>query len=420
MEKEEIMRRPAIRSGIGCWNYYVSSMTFKQVADFVKMPDEIYTSKKLSDMMQRSITDNVNELVKYIKNEKEHFFNALILAVYDGSPQWYEGVFEYEDEEFYNIGVLEFNKESGVKIFPVDGQHRVAAIKKIDEEELEKNPEEIPVIFIAHINDKEGIMRTRRLFTTLNRYAKPVKLNEIIALDEDDIVAIVTRELIEDGSVFSESNIAFSKTESTKDTDQDTFTNIITLYKCNDYLLKAFFIDNDIKTKDAEYKRYRKSNDEINAFQKYCEDFWQLLISANSEIKEYFDCLNEKNITIRSKSGGNMLFRPAGLKAYVEAIKDIHIKTELSFKTIFFTMNDIDFSLNSYPWKKSLWNESDGSMIMNNKKLINTMLIYLFNCRNHERAIKINEDNMIKSYASLLNYQDAKDEEIRSIIEQKS
>lgn len=420
MEKgKNIMRRPAIRSGIGCWNYYISSMTFQQVSEFVKMPDEIYTSKKLSEMMQRSITDNVIELIKYIKNEKERFFNALILAVYDGEPQWHEGVFEYEDEEFYNIGVLEFDKESGVKIFPVDGQHRVAAIKSI-EEELENNPEEIPVIFIAHKNDKDGIMRTRRLFTTLNRYAKPVKLNEIIALDEDDIVAIVTRELIEDGSIFSESNIAFSKTESTKDTDQDTFTNIITLYKCNEYLLKSFFKDNDIKAKDSEYKRYRKSNEEIHAFQNYCENFWKLLISNNSDIKKYFDSTDERKTTIRSKSGGNMLFRPAGLKAYVEALKDIHMKTKLSFEIIFSIMNDINLSLNAYPWKKSLWNESTGSMIMNNKKLLNTMLIYLFNCRNTENAIKINENDMIKSYASLLNFQDTDDEEIRSIIEQKS
>ena len=46
--------------------------------------------------------------------------------------------------------------------------------------------------------------RTRRLFTTLNRYAKPVKKSEIIALDEDDIIAIITRELVEKYPLFRE------------------------------------------------------------------------------------------------------------------------------------------------------------------------------------------------------------------------
>ena len=69
----EKLRRPAIRSGMGIWNYYVSSMTFEQIAHFVKMPEEIYKSKKLSEMMQRSLTDNVKAIVEYLKCEKERF-----------------------------------------------------------------------------------------------------------------------------------------------------------------------------------------------------------------------------------------------------------------------------------------------------------------------------------------------------------
>ena len=61
-------------------------------------------------------------------------------------------------------------------------------------EALKENPElgddELAVIFIAHHTDSAGKERSRRLFTTLNKNAKPVSKGEIIALDEDDAMAI--------------------------------------------------------------------------------------------------------------------------------------------------------------------------------------------------------------------------------------
>ena len=51
------------------------------------------------------------------------------------------------------------------------------------------------------------MQRVRRLFSTLNRYAKPVSMRDIIALDEDDIIAIASRELIDNHPLFSNERI---------------------------------------------------------------------------------------------------------------------------------------------------------------------------------------------------------------------
>ena len=368
-----MMKRPAIKSGIGIWNYYVSSMTFEQVANFVKMPNEIYKSQKLSDMIQRSVTENIQSIVEYISIEEERFFNALVLAVYDGEPKWYEGVFEYEDELFYNIGVLEFSED--VRIFPVDGQHRVAAIKEVVlKEGKEKEHEEVPVIFIAHRNDDEGIKRTRRLFTTLNRYAKPVKLNEIIALDEDDIVAIITRRLVEEYELFSDEKININKTESIPDSDQKSFTNIITLYRCNDWLLKCFLKKQGIAEKVTKYKRYKKDSVVVEKFYNFVCDYWRLFREYNKDIDEFFSTNN--NLEIRGKQGGNLLFRPIGLKAYVEAVSEIYIKQNQNFEEILKKMRSINLYLNQIPWKGVLW---DGHMKTDNRPLVKKMLIYMYN-----------------------------------------
>jgi len=50
-------------------------------------------------------------------------------------------------------------------------------------------------------------MRTRRLFTTLNKTAKAVTKGEIIALDEDDVMAIVVRNLVENHPHFTEQRV---------------------------------------------------------------------------------------------------------------------------------------------------------------------------------------------------------------------
>ena len=40
---------------------------------------------------------------------------------------------------------------------------------------------------VMHKNTTDGLEATRRLFTTLNKTAKPVSKNAVIALDEDDV-----------------------------------------------------------------------------------------------------------------------------------------------------------------------------------------------------------------------------------------
>ena len=192
---------PAIRGYMGSIIYYTATFTFKQIAERVSpIDDELYTSSSLRDQIQRSLTKNYVSIKNYILTQKEHFFNALVLAIYDGEPTWNELELDFKGIDYYSMGFLRLNGEE--KIFPVDGQHRVEGIREAIKENPELEDETITVIFIGHHNDKEGKEKTRRIFSTLNRYAKPVKPGDIIALDEDDTVAIVTRNLLETYPLF--------------------------------------------------------------------------------------------------------------------------------------------------------------------------------------------------------------------------
>ena len=171
---------PAIRGYIGTTVYYIANMTFKDVARLVnrRNSDELYKSRPLREALQRSLTDNYIKIKEYILNHKDHFFNAMVLAVYGGNPMWEEVRYEIGDTIYENVGLLKLDGEE--QIFPIDGQHRLEGIKKALQESDKYANDTIPIILIGHECSPEGMAKSRRIFSILNRYAKPVRKGDIM------------------------------------------------------------------------------------------------------------------------------------------------------------------------------------------------------------------------------------------------
>ena len=133
------MNKIAFRENSGNWIYYLTWLTYKEVCVYVKKIDkELHQSNSLNDMIQRSLTDNVKRIATYIEKQPEHFFNALVLAVYDGDPQWREIELEYDNDEKYariHKSIKESKltqKESVIHVVLID-------IKKQTDEAVENN-----------------------------------------------------------------------------------------------------------------------------------------------------------------------------------------------------------------------------------------------------------------------------------------
>lgn len=381
------MKIPAIRAHIGNWVYYIATLRFKDVSKYVKRVDnELHRSDLLKQMLQRSITDNYKSIAHYIESQEERFFNALVLAVYDGEPTWHEVRLEYDDgSEFYNLGILELSGDE--KIFPVDGQHRVEGIKKVVSESHKYDDEQIPVIFIGHKTDDAGMQRSRRLFSTLNRYAKPVSMRDIIALDEDDIVAIASRELIDTHPLFSKDRLLDSKTKAIPENNSKAFTTIITFYECNLEILWVLLEDMEVlnseggktkgKGKIKEFIRKRPSDEMISQFEELCTSFWDALIECFTDINTYMK--DEPNAQpYRNREGGNLLFRPVALLPFVRAAVKVSIRQQKSFCEVFRSFPQKLLSIDSSIWRNILWNNDKGTMIVNNQKLTERILLYFW------------------------------------------
>lgn len=412
------MKLPAIRGYLGDWTYFITTLTFNQINKFVKKPDELHDNKELSDMIQRSLTDNVKSIKEYILKQKEMFFNSLVLAVYDGDPQWIEVEMTFPDNEkerFYNMGFLELNGEE--KIFPVDGQHRVEAIKLAIIENPKLENEKVSVVFIGHKISKSGMARSRRLFSTLNRYAKPVQKSEIIALDEDDIVAITTRFLVEETKLFSNNRIIFKKGKAIPATNTYSFTTIETLYDCNKILLE-YKINKSNKAL-SDFLRFRRTDDEIIEFNKYCKNFWEGFFQNLTVISSYpFETTEVASGKYRNneRGGGIIFFRPIGLIPFIRTLSEIKEELNCSFKQIYDKFNDSNFYLNKNPWISILWDDQSKTMKASNNKLITLMLLVIFEKNKNDFLLEKEKGFLVKEFNKRMNSDFNYEEAILEII----
>lgn len=394
------MKIPAIQGRIGTTIYYTANLSFLQVFEIVKRIDnELHTSSSLKEQIQRSLSDNYSKIKDYILSKEDHFFNSLVLAIYDGEPKWTEIRYEIDKEQYYNVGLLELNGEE--KIFPVDGQHRAEGIKAALAVKEELRYETIPVMIISHSNTPQGMERSRRIFSTLNRYAKPVRLGDIIALDEDDAVAIVTRDLLESYPLFLNDRIKATNSKSIPTGDRMAFTSLMTLYSCHFELYKSFMFEAQISdTKAKDSLKIRPSDEVLDSLRDYIIRFWDMFISTFNELGEY---INNNSIDAASEfrsreNGGNILFRPVSLYPLVQVISRIHKKNEVEYPDIFNKFSQLDRRVSSGLWSKVIWNPNTNKMIVKNQTAIKLLLLYVYN--SNTLSVKEKAD-LIDRYALL-------------------
>lgn len=378
------MNIPALKGKIGSTVFYSANLTMGQIAELVVPVDkELYTAQSLRDQLQRSLNDNYLRIKEYIISHSDRFFNALVLAVYDGDPMWTEIRYELDDEHYSNVGILSFNGKE--RIFPVDGQHRVEGIKAALKENPDLEGEELCVMLIGHSDTPEGKKKSRRIFSTLNRYAKPVKLGDIIALDEDDIVAIATRYQLESNPLFMEDRVRATNSIAVSVSDKRSFTSLIALYKCNLELFKCFYKQrNGVTLKPNKFKDYlknRPSDEEINAFNDYLTSFWTHFIQVFPEIGAYIadNRVNAAESFRSNEDGGNILFRPVSLTPLIASIVTVALYNNIEqIDAVLESYSNIERTVSASPWERIIWDPIKHQMITRTGGLVKYMMISMY------------------------------------------
>ncbi|MDE0024764.1 MAG: DGQHR domain-containing protein [Spirochaetaceae bacterium] len=306
---------PVIRGNMGGREYYIGKMTFQELAAKVGFYSDLDESRDLDTLLQRELSKRSEEMTEYLLRQRERFYGAIIVAAWGGRPNYIKVRMEDHpllDDDF-EFGLLKFDGRQ--LYFALDGQHRLKSIKGAIEQNGDLRNEEVSVVFVTHDRTDDGNIQTRRLFHTLNRYARPTTTGENIALDEDNVVSIATRMLLKSGiKCFSVRYIELVKKNLTK-TQSDKFTSLAALYDFNYAVLDAVY---NFKS-DKDYLRYRPDALHIDRMYNGVMMLWNE-IRERTAVFRGFESEARTAGDIREPQGlpseGNLLFRPLGVRIY--------------------------------------------------------------------------------------------------------
>ncbi len=384
-KKLEELILPALRGLMGDWVYYSCLMDLGELSSRVHYAEEIHESKALSDMIQRRLRKGRSaQIAEYLKTQPERFFNSLVVATYGGQPNWYalsdvrnktqsDDLRNLTEDTVASVGFLTLRGDEN--LFALDGQHRLAGIKKALKDGLEHDPYDVvSVIFVAH-NVEEGLERTRRLFTTLNKTARPVSKGDIIALDEDDVMAICVRRLIEDTDLFVGDRIAFVASNNMPVTNTTSLTTIGNLYD----LLAVLFSRavSNLKRSKSKLQKTRPDDTELEEYFKYANELFVQLKAHFEELDRFFSAEKTEDVVseLRSSRGGNALFRPIGLEIFVRIIAQL--TNDMSLPEAVQHAAKLPRSLNEAPYKGLMWDASNRAILNSHKVTLRETLLYM-------------------------------------------
>ncbi|MDR2720506.1 MAG: hypothetical protein LBC03_06875, partial [Nitrososphaerota archaeon] len=223
--------------------------------------------------------------------------------------------------------------------------------------------------------DPTGFQRTRRLFSTLNRYAKPVSKKAIITLDEDDAMAIITRRLIEEKPLFQGKKLSLSHSSSLPVNDTRALTNINTLYEAlNTYLITGQ------KSSWDEFKRFYPGEDKVDKLYQSAVTLWETFCKYFDELREIRDSEPDEEVAAKYRlaDGGNILFRPIGLLLYIKIVRLLRNHEKLSLDEAVERVSKIPRDLTKAPWADLLWNTAGKRMLTDsvNRRAAEKMLFH--------------------------------------------
>lgn len=396
---------PALQAQMGDWQYYVTVMKLGKIARECQLAYQIHTNKDLDALIQRELENRVKqEMVPYLLNQSQRFYGALVVAVYGGDPEFSpvrvaeHDLIDDSERSSYGFGLLRFD---GSQIYyALDGQHRLKSIQEaiISNPDLAK--EEITVIVLKHEDTQEGLERTRRLFSTLNRRAKPTTSGTNIAIDEDDSIAIVTRRLLKENDILKRlvsTKLGSTAIAPTKSNDP-YITTLSAFYETNEILLGAYNGGIEI---NKYFKQFRRSEDELDAYYSFLETIWMRMLEKcpgfdsilngrkkPGDIRRRLDADGQPQLDDTGKpiAGGNVFARPIGQHIIAEVVKLVSIQGKSIEDAIDAIMANISMDIEEAPWVGAIWNPTM-QRISSNKSSERTLIASIIS---YALGLKIN------------------------------
>ncbi len=399
----------AMKARLGNTTYFILSMKAQELADKVKIPRELeeWVDMSIEERYQRDLNYNrvKNQIAPYFANNESRFFGAIIVAAMnfdeENSFEPLSDVVRQKMPNMYsvpaaNMGFLTFS--GGEVLIPLDGQHRLKAIQfavsgrdekdreiaDISDPCIELANEDVTVILIAYEQEK-----ARSIFTHVNLHAKKPTTGENLVTNDDDIFAVLAREVTND--LIGGRLVKFKSNTLTR-TDPE-FTTLSIIYNCNQEIIKGNFPVGRIdKTK-------LPSQQERALYSRKVREVWELLVER---IDVFADALSDGERTGDGKRREiretNLLGKPVTQECLVRAfVRLTNPPTNLSMGDACDRLNRLPWTIaneNLQLWDRVLWTGgTDGRIITKNRNLTTNIIAYLAREKlNDEQKAELLED----------------------------
>jgi len=299
---------------MGSWTYYLAAMPATEVAARIQPAHSIREAKGLEDFLQRELKERATKIAQYLITVDARLFNALVVGVFGAVPEWFpidlvkSTVLSFSDSEKESItdtiGLLRFTGDE--QMFAIDGQHRAEAVRRalqvLDAGAERARRDEIPVVFVAHVDDAEGKRRSRRLFADINKRAVPVSRGDLAVIDEEDLSCVAARQVYASKGALR-GLIAVTERPEMLAGESSHFTNLLTLVDVCKKLRKLIALKRGKPKSDPE---------NVHALTDAAMKFVVFLLE---HVPDLADCLRRGSPSIGTmrEKRRHLLFRPIGL-----------------------------------------------------------------------------------------------------------
>ena len=282
---------PATRGTFGNTEYYLTTMNVSEVLRIVRFPKDIpgWKENGIEERWQREINFARirKEIAPYFAQDEARFSGAVVLAALNSEEMDFEPLSDFlEGNEVFRrtyrtaSRALGFVVLSGEEVLvPLDGQHRLMAfrfaIDGVDQngraiEGIESNialgKDDVAVILVRFTN--EG---SRRIFNKINRYAKQTVKGDNLITDDDDAMAVITRELLRENIGVLDSGLARMGSNALNKTARE-FTTLATFYDANIAIVNGLKIPGSGKPQDMPKAQQSLVKEQI-------KEVWERLLS---------------------------------------------------------------------------------------------------------------------------------------------
>ena len=383
---------PVIKGKFGTTDYYIVTMPASQLEKSLTIPKDFpeWDDLSIEERFQREIDFNRvrRHIAPYLANDDDRFFGAFIVDIYNGDEIEFEqlsdvtkGISKRYEQDVRNFGFLHL---SGKEVFiPLDGQHRLAAIRFAISGKDEKG-KDIPGIAPATdvgndictcIMIKHDVQKARRIFNKVNRYAKSTSRGDNLITADDDYIAVITREFVV-GEYFDQRIVNIRSNTLNKGARE--FTTLNTLYEATAAVAESQCGLN----KKIDRTVLPTKNEKVlimDAVREFWDAFTKKITVINAPIQDPSETGDEKRRIFRQEC---VLGKPIIQLALVEAILRLSSPDEkdrrISLEDACSFLNDADWSVGNEVWQRVLMNGDKVIVGTQARKLAARFLSYYF------------------------------------------